>query len=153
MTKHKDLPENGLFEAPYVAFLETVTHLRPQLHRYCARMVVYSTEGEDVMQEALVDAYHMLDTLEEGRALRTSPPQDPRQGGGRGCATGSDRRNRAPRRDARIRSGADGDPPAPDRAGLPVVEGCLRSPVRGDRTDGAKHRRRGQGSPGPGAAQ
>ena len=68
MTKHQDLPENGLFVAPYVAFLETVTHLRPQLHRYCARMVGSSTEGEDVMQEALFDAYHKLDTLEEGRA-------------------------------------------------------------------------------------
>jgi RNA polymerase sigma-70 factor (ECF subfamily) len=69
MSKHKDPPERGLFEAPYVAFLETVTHLRPQLHRYCARMVGSSTEGEDVMQEALFDAYRKLDTLEEGRAL------------------------------------------------------------------------------------
>ena len=56
MTRPKDLPESGLFEAPYVAFLETVTHLRPRLHRYCARMIGSSTEGEDVMQEALFDA-------------------------------------------------------------------------------------------------
>jgi RNA polymerase sigma-70 factor (ECF subfamily) len=69
MTKRKDLPERGLFEARYVAFLETVTHLRPQLHRYCARMTGSPMEGEDVMQEALFDAYRRLDTLEEGRAL------------------------------------------------------------------------------------
>ena len=27
----------GPFEARYLAFLETVTQLRPALHRYCAR--------------------------------------------------------------------------------------------------------------------
>jgi len=69
MTKLGDQPESGLFEARYVAFLETVTHLRPQLHRYCARMTGSPTEGEDVMQEALFDAYRKLDTIVEGRAL------------------------------------------------------------------------------------
>jgi RNA polymerase sigma-70 factor (ECF subfamily) len=69
MTKLTDRSESGLFEARYVAFLETVTHLRPQLHRYCARMTGSPTEGEDVMQDALFDAYRKLDTLGEDRAL------------------------------------------------------------------------------------
>ena len=28
---------SGRFEARYLAFLETINHLRPSLHRYCAR--------------------------------------------------------------------------------------------------------------------
>jgi RNA polymerase sigma-70 factor (ECF subfamily) len=38
MDTQTDLDTTGLFEARYVAFLETLTHLRPRLHRYCARM-------------------------------------------------------------------------------------------------------------------
>src|SRR5882672_5499877 len=33
-----------------------VAELRPRLHRYCARMVGSSFDGEDVVQEALVKA-------------------------------------------------------------------------------------------------
>jgi RNA polymerase sigma-70 factor, ECF subfamily len=51
------LPVGGLFEARYVAFLETVTHLRPRLHRYCARITGSVLDGEDVMQESLFEAY------------------------------------------------------------------------------------------------
>jgi RNA polymerase sigma-70 factor (ECF subfamily) len=69
MTKPKDKPEIGLFEARYTAFLETLTHLRPRLHRYCTRMIGSPTEGEDVMQEALFEAYRKLDMLGEDRAL------------------------------------------------------------------------------------
>jgi len=69
MTKPEDKLDIGLFEARYTAFLETVTHLRPQLHRYCARMIGSPTEGEDVMQEALFEAYRKLDRLGEDRAL------------------------------------------------------------------------------------
>src|SRR6266700_8325947 len=29
---------SGPFEARYLAFLETITNLRPSLHRYCSRM-------------------------------------------------------------------------------------------------------------------
>jgi hypothetical protein len=29
-------PSGGRFEVRYLAFLETVSHIRPQLHRYCA---------------------------------------------------------------------------------------------------------------------
>jgi len=69
MSALPDRPETGLFEARYVAFLETIVHLRPQLHRYCARMTGSAMDGEDVMQEALFDAYRKLDHLEDGRSL------------------------------------------------------------------------------------
>jgi RNA polymerase sigma-70 factor, ECF subfamily len=59
----------GDFEARYLAFLATVTELRPRLHRYCARMTGSVFDGEDVVQEALFRAYRRLDTLEEGRPL------------------------------------------------------------------------------------
>lgn len=61
--------EIGLFEARYRAFLETVTHLRPRLHRYCARMTGSVFDGEDVMQEVLFEAYRKLDTFDDSRAL------------------------------------------------------------------------------------
>jgi RNA polymerase sigma-70 factor, ECF subfamily len=68
-----DSPSNidaiGLFEARYVAFLETITHLRPRLHRYCARMTGSVLDGEDVMQEALFEAYRKLDKFDHTRAL------------------------------------------------------------------------------------
>jgi len=42
----------GLYEAKYLAFLETISHLRPRLHRYCARMVGSVLDGEDIVQDA-----------------------------------------------------------------------------------------------------
>jgi RNA polymerase sigma-70 factor, ECF subfamily len=59
----------GKFEARYLAFLETVSHLRPQLHRYCSRMTGSITDGEDVVQDALFRAYRSLDTYDDGRPL------------------------------------------------------------------------------------
>jgi len=47
-----DLPPTGPFEARYVAFLETITQLRPPLHRYCARMTGSVMDGEDVVQSS-----------------------------------------------------------------------------------------------------
>src|SRR5687768_5275539 len=38
----------GAFEARYLAFLGTVTHLRASLHRYCSRMTGSVFDGEDV---------------------------------------------------------------------------------------------------------
>ena len=66
-TKDQALP--GRFEARYLAFLETVTHLRPKLHRYCARMTGSVLDGEDVVQEALFQAYRKLDTFDDVRPL------------------------------------------------------------------------------------
>ena len=45
--------------------------LRPELHRYCARMTGSVVDGEDVVQDALARAFVALDELEEAPALRT----------------------------------------------------------------------------------
>src|SRR6266567_8387340 len=69
MDTQPDIDALGLFEARYLAFLETITHLRPRLHRYCARMTGSVMDGEDVMQEALFEAYRKLDKFDESRPL------------------------------------------------------------------------------------
>jgi len=69
MPTYSDVDSTGLFDARYKAFLETVTQLRPRLHRYCARMTGSVLDGEDVVQEALFEAYRKLDTFDERRAL------------------------------------------------------------------------------------
>src|SRR5262247_1755143 len=60
----------GPFEARYKAFLETISALRPTLHRYCARMTGSVMDGEDVVQEALFEAYRKLDQFDESRPLK-----------------------------------------------------------------------------------
>jgi RNA polymerase sigma-70 factor, ECF subfamily len=60
---------HGPFEARYLAFLETIANLRPSLHRYCSRMTGSVLDGEDVVQEALFQAYRKLDTFDETRPL------------------------------------------------------------------------------------
>ena len=69
MDTQPDIDALGLFEARYVAFLETITHLRPRLHRYCARLTGSVLDGEDVMQEALFEAYRKLDKFDDSRPL------------------------------------------------------------------------------------
>src|SRR4051812_48336080 len=59
----------GKFETRYLAFLETITNLRPSLHRYCARMTGSVLDGEDIVQEALFQAYRKLDTFDDDRPL------------------------------------------------------------------------------------
>ncbi|MGH9881903.1 MAG: sigma-70 family RNA polymerase sigma factor [Pyrinomonadaceae bacterium] len=61
--------EVGSFDARYRAFLETVTQLRPRLHRYCARMTGSVMDGEDVVQEALFEAYRKLERFDDSRPL------------------------------------------------------------------------------------
>jgi RNA polymerase sigma-70 factor (ECF subfamily) len=65
-----ELDTTGLFDARYVAFIATLADLRPSLHRYCARMTGSVMDGEDVMQEAVFDAYRKLDTFDDTRALK-----------------------------------------------------------------------------------
>src|SRR5678816_2871892 len=60
----------GPFDTRYRAFLETVVDLRPGLHRYCARMMGSISDGEDVVQEALFDAYRKLETFDDARPLK-----------------------------------------------------------------------------------
>src|ERR1700733_2401607 len=64
-----DLDATGLFAARYVAFLGTIGRLRPRFRRYCARMTGAVLGGEDVMQEAVFDAYRKLDTFDDSRTL------------------------------------------------------------------------------------
>ena len=60
---------SGPLEARYLAFLETITHLRAGLHRYCSRMTGSVLDGEDVVQEALFQAYRNLETFDDRRPL------------------------------------------------------------------------------------
>jgi len=64
------LAAQGPFEARYIAFLETITNLRPDLHRYCTRMTGSVMDGEDVVQEALFQAYRKLETFDDARPLK-----------------------------------------------------------------------------------
>ena len=51
---------SGPFEARYLAFLETITNLRPSLHRYCSRMTGSVLDGEDVVQEVFLALFRHL---------------------------------------------------------------------------------------------
>ena len=52
-------------------FLVLVEEVRPQLHRYCARMTGSVAEGEDIVQDTLAHAYYELATLKELPAMRS----------------------------------------------------------------------------------
>jgi len=52
-------------------FLALVADLRPDLHRYCARMTGSVSDGEDIVQETLARAYYALSEL------HTMPPLRP----------------------------------------------------------------------------
>ena len=64
------LGNTGPFEARYVAFLETISTLRASLHRYCARMTGSVMDGEDVVQEALFEAYRKLNKFDDSRPIK-----------------------------------------------------------------------------------
>jgi RNA polymerase sigma factor (sigma-70 family) len=51
-------------------FLALVGRLRPDLHRYCSRMVGSVIDGEDVVQDTLARGYYELSALNEAPALR-----------------------------------------------------------------------------------
>jgi RNA polymerase sigma-70 factor (ECF subfamily) len=51
-------------------FLALAGELRPDLHRYCARLVGSVIDGEDVVQDALVRAFVALQDLDEAPPLR-----------------------------------------------------------------------------------
>lgn len=69
MDHRRDMEAQGIFDTRYLAFLETITQLRPGLHRYCSRMTGSVMDGEDVVQEALFEAYRKLDQYDEKRPL------------------------------------------------------------------------------------
>jgi len=51
-------------------FMELVDEIRPELHRYCARMTGSIFDGEDVVQETLAKAYYALGQMVQPPALR-----------------------------------------------------------------------------------
>jgi RNA polymerase sigma-70 factor (ECF subfamily) len=51
-------------------FLELVAEVRPDLHRYCARMTGSVADGEDIVQETLARAYYALAEVETLPPLR-----------------------------------------------------------------------------------
>ena len=69
MDNPRDTEAAGPFEARYLAFLETITQIRPRLHRYCSRMTGSVMDGEDVAQDALFEAYRKLDQYDDSRPL------------------------------------------------------------------------------------
>ncbi|HYS64428.1 MAG TPA: RNA polymerase sigma factor, partial [Paraburkholderia sp.] len=69
MDTPRDVENSGPFEARYLAFLETITQLRPRLHRYCSRMTGSVLDGEDIVQDTLFEAYRKLDQYDDSRPL------------------------------------------------------------------------------------
>ena len=61
---------SGPVDARYLAFLETISALRPSLHRYCTRMTGSAMDGEDVAQEVLIEAYRKLDQFDQSLSLK-----------------------------------------------------------------------------------
>ncbi|HZS39138.1 MAG TPA: sigma-70 family RNA polymerase sigma factor [Polyangia bacterium] len=51
-------------------FLELVAELRPELHRYCARLTGSIVDGEDVVQDTLAKAYYAVSMASEIPPLR-----------------------------------------------------------------------------------
>lgn len=51
-------------------FMELVDKLRPELHRYCARMTGSVFDGEDVLQDTLAKAYYALGQMREPPNLK-----------------------------------------------------------------------------------
>src|SRR5882724_7663620 len=70
MDLNQQAEPSGPVEARYLSFLETISSLRPSLHRYCARMTGSVMDGEDVVQEALFEAYRKLEKFDDSRALK-----------------------------------------------------------------------------------
>src|SRR5262245_55769199 len=51
-------------------FLALVSELRPELHRYCARLVGSVVVGEDIVQESLAKAFYAISMATEVPPLR-----------------------------------------------------------------------------------
>lgn len=67
MDSSRDQP--GIFGPRYLRFLDGVAELRPRLHRYCSRMIGSVLDGEDVVQDALLQAYRNLGSFDAARPL------------------------------------------------------------------------------------
>src|SRR5499425_2835687 len=51
-------------------FMDLVAEVRPELHRYCARMTGSVFDGEDVVQDTLAKAHYALAQMTEPPPLR-----------------------------------------------------------------------------------
>ena len=51
-------------------FMELVAEVRPELHRYCARMAGNVFDGEDLVQDTLAKAYFALSEMGQPPPLR-----------------------------------------------------------------------------------
>ena len=60
----------GMLEQGRKRFLALVEQVRPELHRYCARMTGSVADGEDVVQDTLARAYYELSQLKQVPPLR-----------------------------------------------------------------------------------
>ncbi len=56
-------------ESPQGRFLSEAQAVRPQLHRYCSRMLGSVLDGEDVVQDTLATTFFRLDTVDSSRPL------------------------------------------------------------------------------------
>ncbi|MBY3382670.1 RNA polymerase sigma factor [Rhizobium laguerreae] len=54
----------------YAALAKEADAIRPELHRYAARLVGSVIDGEDVIQDALVSAFAMVGSISSGTPLR-----------------------------------------------------------------------------------
>ena len=69
MSPGAESPPRELGEAR-ARFLELVAEIRPELHRYCARLTGSVVEGEDIVQETLAKAYYAISMAPEMPPLR-----------------------------------------------------------------------------------
>ena len=60
----------GSFASAREEFLALVSDVRPELHRYCARLTGSAIEGEDIVQEALAKAFYAMSLANELPPLR-----------------------------------------------------------------------------------
>ena len=60
----------GTLEESRRLFVSLVEDIRPDLHRYCARMTGSISDGEDVVQDTLARAYYQLSEFKELPQLR-----------------------------------------------------------------------------------
>ena len=65
MVEQKFIPRDDWME-----FVELARELRPELHRYCARLLGSVIDGEDVVQDTLIKAYMSIRDLNEIPVLR-----------------------------------------------------------------------------------
>ena len=64
------MESTAAFVAAREQFLSLVADVRPELHRYCARLTGSVIQGEDIVQDTLAKAFYALTLQPEVPALR-----------------------------------------------------------------------------------